>query len=382
LVTRAPHAGFGRPNTDQSLRIVAISTAFAPVGAFTFFDRFSRSPVLMFIRYAMRAVLTTAALSALVGCSENDVTAATPEKPGTVALVELEGTRPALYVQKSDGTGRTRIHFNGAVDEVAGNSPLVPRLTDANILGLRSAKWSPDGTRLALVATVAADQAEIVVIDADGGNARIVSPNYTYILGDVDWSADGTRIAYIMATRPFLQGLEVFVSDVVGTPSVKQVTRGSGYRGLGGTIRFAAGGTAVWISQITGEGGAPLFESVGAVRRVELATGAIGTVLENIVGEVQAVSHNGAYAVVLRRKSVVNGNYDSQLVLVPVNATGGGERVLVDGGRLDYARLTTDDSRVVVLRNGVMFTALPTTGGAEVAVRGSGAEALSADIRN
>jgi dipeptidyl aminopeptidase/acylaminoacyl peptidase len=268
------------------------------------------------------------------------------------------------------------------VDEVTGNSPLVPRLTDANILALRSAKWSPDGTRLALVATVAADQSEVVVIDADGGNARIVSPNYAYIVGDVDWSADGTRLAYVMATRPFLQGLEVFVSDVVGTPRVTQVTTGSGYRGLGGTIRFAAGGTAVWISQITGERGAPLFESVGAVRRVDLATGAIGTVLENIVGEVQAVAHSGAYAVVLRRKSLVNGLYDSQLVLVPVTATGGGERVLIDGGRLDYARLTTDDSRIVVLRNGATFTTLPPFGGAEVSVRGSGAEPLSADVRN
>jgi dipeptidyl aminopeptidase/acylaminoacyl peptidase len=330
-----------------------------------------------------RAVLLTAALSVVVGCSGDRVTGATGGTLATVALIELEGARPALYVQKSDGTARTRIHFTGAVDDVAGNSPLVPRLTDANILALRSVKWSPDGTRLALVATVAADQSEVVVMDADGRNARIVSVNYAYVLGDVDWSPDGNRLTYIMATRPFLQGLEVFVSDVVGTPRVTQVTNGSGYRGLGGTIRFAAGGSAVWISQVTGEGGAPLFEQVGAVRRVDLATGAISSVLENIAGEVQAVAHSGAYAIVLRRKALVNGVYDSRLVQVPLLSTGGGgERMLVDGGRLDYARLTSNDSRMLVLRDGAAFTAMAMAGGAEVSVRGSGAEPLGADVRN
>lgn len=122
---------------------------------------------------------------------------------------------------------------------------------------------------------------------------------------------------------------------------------------------------------------------MGAVRRVDLATGAVGAVLENIVGEVQAVAHSGAYAIVLRRKSLANGIYDSQLVRIPVYATGGGgEQVLIDGGQLDYARLTTNDSRVVVLRAGAMFTMLAPFGGAERSVRGSGAEPLSADVRN
>jgi hypothetical protein len=68
---------------------------------------------------------------------------------------------------------------------------------------------------------------------------------------------------------------------------------------------------------------------------------------------------------------------------VPVFATGGGgEQTLVDGGRLDYARLTSDDSRMLVLRDGAMFTAMAIASGAEVSVRGSGAEPLSADVRN
>jgi hypothetical protein len=336
----------------------------------------------MWNSYETRAALTTAALLSIIACSDDDKVAG-PNGPETtdlqkVALVELAGTRPAFYIQKTNGSGRTRIHFNGATDDVPGNSPLVPPLTDANILGLRSVKWSPDGTRIAFVATVAFDQAEVVVMKADGTDARIVSVNYAYVLGDVDWSP-GTRIAYIMATLPNLGGLELFVSDVTGAPRVTKVTTSSGYRGLGGTVRFASNGSAVWISQVTGDRGAPLFESIGAVRRVDLATGAITSVLDNIEGEVQAVSHAGAWALVLRRKSLTNGVYDSQLVRIPLFGTGP-EQLLVDGGQLDYARLTADDGRVLLLRAGTTFSTFGAFGGSESSVRGSGAEPLSADI--
>jgi len=334
--------------------------------------------------YITRAIAVALALLSSVACSD-DEQATGPESPdtnqvSTVALIELEGTRPAFYIQKADGSGRTHIHFNGAVDEVAGNSPLVPALTDANILALRSAKWSPDGTRIAFVATVAFDQAEVVVMNADGTNPRIVSPNYAYVVGDVDWSPDGTRIAYIMATQPSLRGLELFVSEVSGSPRVTKVTTNSGYRGLGGTIRFASTGTAVWISQVTGEQGGPLFESIGAVRRVELATGAITPVLEKIAGQVQAVSRTGAWALVLRHKALTNGVYDNQLVRIPLIGTGP-EQLLIDGGQLDEARLTATDSRAVVLRGGTRFTSLPVFGGTESSVRGTGADQLSADVR-
>ena len=105
-----------------------------------------------------RAAAVAAALVSTIACADDgDIVAPGTSESRTVALVELEGTRPAFYIQKSDGTGRTRIHFTGAVDEVPGNSSLVPALTDANILAIRSVKWSPDGTRIAFVATVAAD---------------------------------------------------------------------------------------------------------------------------------------------------------------------------------------------------------------------------------
>ena len=162
----------------------------------------------MLNRYRIRAALAAAALLPAIACSDDEISGPGTPDVQTVALVELEGTRPAFYIQNSDGTGRTRIHFTGAVDEVPGNSPLVPALTDANILAIRSVKWSPDGTRIAFVATVAADQAEVVVMKADGTDARIVSVNYAYVLGDVDWSPDrrSRRLRHGHAARPSRAG--------------------------------------------------------------------------------------------------------------------------------------------------------------------------------
>ena len=335
----------------------------------------------MLSQYSVRAALVVAALVVSSACADDEVTGPGAVAPNSVAFVELEGTRPAFYIQNADGTSRTRIHFNGAGDQVPDNSPLVPTLTDANILALRSAKWSPDGARIAFVATVAADQAEVIVMNADGTGARVVSPNYAYVLGDVDWSADGTRLTYVMATRPGLGGLEVFVSELSTIPRVTKVTTSSGYRGLGGTVRFASGGNAVWISQVTGEGGAPLFQPVGAVRKVDLATGAITSVKEGIAGEVQAVSHDGGYAIVLRHKSFENNVYVDQLVRVPLVGTGP-EQLLADGGEIWYARLTTTDRRVLLLGAGNALSTFTPFGGAPSALRGAGGDILSADVKN
>jgi Tol biopolymer transport system component len=335
----------------------------------------------MLNQYSVRAALVVAALVVSSACSDDAVVGPDTPGPNSVALVELEGSRPAFYIQNTDATSRTRIHFNGAADQVPNNSPLVPPLTDANILTLRSAKWSPDGTRIAFVATVAADQAEVIVMNADGTGARVVSPNYAYVLGDVDWSSDGARLTYVMATKPGLGGLEVFVSELSTIPRVTKVTTNSGYRGLGGTVRFASGGNSVWISQVTGEGGAPLFQPIGAVRRVDLTTGVITSVKEGIAGEVQAVSHDGTYAIVLRHKSFENNVYVDQLVRVPLVGTGP-EQLLVDGGELWYARLTTSDSRVLLLRAGNALSTFTPTGTSQATLRGAGGDVLSVDLKS
>jgi hypothetical protein len=55
--------------------------------------------------------------------------------------------------------------------------------------------------------------------------------------------------------------------------------------------------------------------------------------------------------------------------------------MLVDGGALDYARLTVDDELALLLRDGTTFSVFDAFGDRSLSIRGSGAEPLSADVK-
>ena len=260
-----------------------------------------------------------------------------------------------------------------------------PGLTDANLRALGPLSWSPDGRRLAAVATVASDQSEIVVVDADGRNARIASVNSQIILTEVDWSPDGSRIVYGMSTRPNATAVELFVTDVDGS-RVQQLTQGFAFGPVGGAIRFDVTGRVIYYSRIVREEGAPLFESVSEIWRRDVASGASARVSGEIAGMVQSISRAGAWAIVLRRKGVLpTGAYDKSLIRIPLD--GSGESTLVDGGNLQHARLTSDDARVLVVRDespepghtSPAYLTLPSGGGPSIPVPGTGAQTMVAD---
>jgi hypothetical protein len=292
--------------------------------------------ILRIARRAGAALLS----AALLACADEPSGPGGPGEPEAlvptkVAAVEWEGPRPALYLQRADGTGRTRVHFAGAEDPFPGQSPYLPHLDDEHVIALGHVRWSPDGARLAVVVTLAHDQSEIVVIDSTGQGARVASPNMQVITTDVAWSADGTRLLYGMSTQPRAGAAEVFVTDLARN-EVHQVTRGA-QLGWSARLRFAAGDGAVLLSRVVAEGGAPLFEQVSRVERIDFATGASGVVADRIAGEVQAVGGDADWALAIRRVAIgAGGAYEQRLVRVPL-VPSDAERVLVDGGTLQWA---------------------------------------------
>jgi hypothetical protein len=258
---------------------------------------------------------------------------------GKVAVVEWERGHPALYLQRTDGTARARVHFADVRDPLPDQSPDVPPVTDQNILAIGHLRWSPDGERLAVVVSVALDQSEVVVLDVvdAAGSARVASVNSQVVMTDVAWSADGRWLAYGMSTLAHAGAVEVFVTSVE-QDAARQVTRGARI-GRGARLRFVGGDRALLLSRVTGERGAPLFEQVSRVERVDVASGATRLVADALLGEVQGVDGDGDWALAIRRIGVLpDGEYDRRLVRVPL-AGAGPERVLVDGGKLQYATL-------------------------------------------
>lgn len=347
-----------------------------------------RAPVVRRASWRVCAVLAQASmLLALSACGSDEITDPGPSSASksTVASVEYVGTRAALFLDTGTGQ-RTRVVFNGATDPIPGNSPLLPPMADANLLALGPLSWSPSGNKLAMVATLAYDQSEVVVSGADGSAPRVASPNTQIILSAPDWSRDESKIAYAMSTLGHALGVDLFVTDLT-TNQVQRLTTGLNYSQVGGSLRFSSDGRFVFYSRPVSEGGAPLFDKVCEVWRIELATGDRIRLADGINGTVQAISRSGTWALVIRRTGVLpGGDFDRTLLRVPL-AGNGPEVAIVPKGLLQYAHLTNDDLRAIYAIGEstiagsvtVTFRSVAAVGGEVVAVRGTGTQTIVAD---
>lgn len=135
-----------------------------------------------------------------------------------------------LYTMNVDGSNRTRLTTNTAVDrnpkwspdgtKIAFNSRYLTastEITEIKILDLTSnvsstlavggsPTWSPTGDKLAYV-----DQTGIVTINSDGSNKATIFSRSSNSIGDPAWSPDGAKITFPLGT---LLGSVVVCSDL------------------------------------------------------------------------------------------------------------------------------------------------------------------------
>jgi Tol biopolymer transport system component len=258
-----------------------------------------------------------------------------------LATIEQEGATPALYIQNADGSGRFRVHFDHVHGHVTGNysSRQLP-VTDQSILTIRRARWSPDGMHLAVIVQPAFDAAQVVLVSADGHDLRTVSPNSQYLFGDVEWSPDSRRIAYIVATGPYATHPDLFVTDL-GPDQVRRVTtsgRLSGYD----TFRFDATGDRLIFTEHLGwaSDGVNVLSQLGDA---DLTTGTVSYGAQ-VVGEPQGFPRDGSWLLLIRWGGAKAGA--RELVKLPLS--GARETVLSSGDLWNAVMLEGDDRALVV----------------------------------
>ncbi len=264
--------------------------------------------------HPMLAVKTAlvVAMTGAAACGSGRIT-----EPGTrtgqLALTTIVSGKPALILQSTDGTGALRLGFAHVVDSIPGNgADLIAR--DDNLLALGSPRWDPWGQRVAVVATVAYDQSEIVVMDATGASGQVASVSSQIIASAPDWSPDGNRLAYTMSTLQGMAGLDLFVTDL-RTHQVRRLTTGAN---LGrAVVRWSYDGNTIYIWHRLGETGGSAPNAIGDVIAVDVATGATTVVRSGFIGEVQDISAYGNKALVLRTDSLVGGLVMRDLLVAP-----------------------------------------------------------------
>ncbi|HEX4935421.1 MAG TPA: hypothetical protein VFV33_19705 [Gemmatimonadaceae bacterium] len=322
----------------------------------------------------------------LCACTADGTPAAPVQPQDVVASAEFVGARAALFLDTGTEP-RRRVTFSGATDEIPGNSPFLPPFVDANLRALGPLAWSPSGRSLAMVATLALDQSQVVVTHADGSAARVASVNTQVIVSTPDWSPDEARLAYAMSTGAQATAVDLFMTDL-GANRVQRLTTGLNYAQATGTIRFGSDGRSVLYAQATGDTGSPLFDPVCEVWRLDVTNGDRVRVAQGITGTIQSVARSGSWALVIRRLARLGaGDFDRALLRIPL-VGGGPEVVLVPSGRLQRARLTNDDLHVLFVRDesatpGTVTNAyriVSATGGGERAVRGTSAQTIAADV--
>ena len=302
-----------------------------------------------------------------------------------VAEVEYVDQKPALFVQDGNGANRQRIHFTGATDSIAGNGADLEVVDDA-ILAIGPLRWSPDGRRLAAVVTLAFEQSEIVVMNADGSNATVASVNTQIILGRPDWSPDGTRLVYGMSTLPLASGVDAFQTDLT-TSTVTRLTEDADVGGPGGELRYASDGQSVLWSHATPGGDDPLADPKSSVKRLALGTGVVTDVATSLQGEVQGLFRDGTRALVARNESIdAGGRTVRSLRSVPLD--GRGSEIELANGVLQYAVVMEGDARALTVIDvstdpstpKIAYVTLPVTGEPGQLLGALGNSAVAADV--
>lgn len=245
----------------------------------------------------MKNTFAILAIVGLTACGDS-VTAPAPQnasQSSLVAVTTFESNKPVLFTQGIDGRNKLRFRFTSIRDDIPGNYSGLS-VGDANLLALNGPSWDPSGTgRVAVIATIAYDQSEIVVMRPDG-TGEVASVNTQIIASAPRWSPDGKKLAYLMATQPGFKGIDLFMTDL-STHTVKRLTTNANLAIA--TLSWSIDGQSLYYSKVTAQP-TDTLDYVNDILKINVNTGVTETVARGVVGQISSISRTGARVLLTR----------------------------------------------------------------------------------
>jgi len=215
----------------------------------------------------------------------------------------------------------------------------------------RLPRIAPDGSRVAFVAERDVAKARIFVIPAGGGEARAAGPEYTKIVS-LEWSPDGTQLAFVASAPYDAAGAAIFVDERSGARHIRALPFKSDAEGLLDGIRkqlFVLAVAAGEVRQLTAGAfdvggwswspdgariafsakiGLPEDDTASSdIHVVELAGGALRTLTTGRGPLISpAYSHDGTRLALIghEHRDDAGGRFNNELFVMPAD---GGELV-------------------------------------------------------
>jgi Tol biopolymer transport system component len=217
-----------------------------------------------------KALVSAVACLFLAGCYDGARGSFKPEPAGPRTVVfasDRDETHGEIYSMLDDGTHVVRLTHNGVQDAAPLLSPDGTKITfrrelnPANVfvmnvdgsspIGLapgKRAEWSPDGTKLALVAD------SLAVMNSDGTGIQRFGVGASYVA----WSPDGAKLAYVATGLGGQSEGDIYTINPNGTGTQRVTTDGTNKNSLawspdGTRFLYSAPG-GVYIIKVDGSG--------------------------------------------------------------------------------------------------------------------------------
>ena len=284
----------------------------------------------------------------LFGCDGGGFDAGPPPlSDGTIVYREsIDDGVENIFVSPTPTANEQRINIGAIFVPTSYElGPSVDLRSPSQFSSIVTARWSPDGAKIALdVIHLSIHFSQLIVLDRDGSNAKLASPQL-FMTFTPTWSPDGSQLFYTMAKGPGGTGIGLFVSNL-DTDTATEITLpfqtpANGFQ----SVQWSSDMQRLYFTTFD----RATEESV--VYQYDRSSSLVTTLVPVVMGRIQSLSVGGKFALQEKVNSATGIN---QLVRTDLLTF---EEILIEQSTDRYLGHFLGDENAILVRRRRPFTA-------------------------